>query len=354
MKTESKLSLYWRCQLIGWTVAALYWQYDAFVNGKFFFFDLAIIQFVTDILLYTTITHLYRLFSLHQGWQNLNLPQLVPRIIPAVIVMSLVYMVATASKLYVIRCNFWIDYDENYLAFMKGMGLNLFIAGTRLMSIWILAYHLYRYAQREIELAKINGELAVVARETQLNNLIAQLNPHLLFNSLNTIKALIIIDPFVARRGIDLLSELLRHSLYRGENMLTTVETEMSLVRDYLELESLRMEERLQFELEVQEQVNKQLIPRLCIQTLAENAIKHGIAQQKSGGKVLVHVSHDDLNLKIKVHNPGKLNYSAPQTGIGIKNLQKRLELTYHGRATFEINDHFDGSVTAIISIPIS
>jgi len=263
-------------------------------------------------------------------------------------------MMATAAKIYVIRCIFWIDYNETFIAFLKEFGLNMFIAGMRLMSIWILAYHLYQYAQREIELAKLNAELAVVARETQLNNLITQLNPHFLFNSLNTIKALIIATPPVARRAIDLLSELLRHSLYKGENMLTTVEVEISLVRDYLELESLRMEERLQFELLVDEDLNKQLIPRLCIQTLAENAIKHGIAQQKGGGKVDIHVYCNNANLMITVSNPGKLNCPKPHLGIGINNLKKRLELTYHGRAIFNITDHFNGKITAIISIPIS
>ena len=305
-------------------------------------------------MLYITITHLYRLFSLNQGWQNLNLPQLVPRIIPAVFVMSLVYMITTGAKIYLVRRIFWIDYDESFIAFLKELGLNIFIAGTRLMSIWILAYHLYQYAQREIELAKLNAEMAVVARETQLNNLIAQLNPHFLFNSLNTIKALIIANPPVARRAIDLLSELLRHSLYKGGNMLTTVEVEMSLVKDYLELESLRMEERLQFELLVDEDLNKQLIPRLCIQTLAENAIKHGIAQQKSGGKIDIHVYCNNANLMITVINPGTLNCSKPHPGIGISNLKKRLELTYQGRATFNITDHFNGKINAFISIPIS
>ncbi len=353
MKTKSKLSLYWQCQLIGWTIAALYWQYDAFINGKFFF-DLAFIQFIIDILLYITITHLYRLFSIDRGWQSLNLPQLVPRIIPAVFVMSLVYMITTATKIYAIRCIFWIDYDETFIAFIKELGLNIFIAGTRLMSIWILAYHLYQYAQREIELVKINAELAIVARETQLNNLIAQLNPHFLFNSLNTIKALIIANPPVARRAIDLLSELLRHSLYKGGDMLTTVEIEMSLVKDYLELESLRMEERLQFELQVDEDLNERLIPKLCIQMLAENAIKHGIAQQKGGGKVDIHVYYNNANLMITVINPGKLDRSKPHLGIGIENLKKRLELTYHGRATFNITDHFNGKITAVISIPIT
>lgn len=114
------------------------------------------------------------------------------------------------------------------------------------MSVWILAYHLYHYAQREISAVKENARLTIMTKEAQLNNLSAQLNPHFFFNSLNTIKFLVEEDPGAARRAIDLLSDLLRSSLYRKDDMLITLQQEIDLVKDYLELEKLRYEERLQ------------------------------------------------------------------------------------------------------------
>jgi LytS/YehU family sensor histidine kinase len=166
----------------------------------------------------------------------------------------------------------------------------IFVAGVRLMSIWLLAYHLYQYEQREIRITKENARLAIITREAQLNNLSAQLNPHFLFNSLNNIKALVIENPESARRGIDLLSDILRTSLYSGDMMLTSINNEIELVKDYLELEKLRFEERLQFAIKVDDELLKIAILRLSVQTLVENAIKHGISKQKDGGLVSIRV----------------------------------------------------------------
>ena len=226
------------------------------------------------------------------------------------------------------------------------------MAGIRLMAIWLLAYHLYHYAQREINIAKENARLAIIAKDAQLNSLAAQLNPHFLFNSLNNIKALVIENPKSARRAIDLLSDLLRTSLYSGEVLLTTLKDELALVKDYFELEKLRFEERLQFCIDADDRLDNTLILRFSIQTLAENAIKHGIAKQKNGGLISIKIIELGGFISISVQNPGEFNIDASAEGLGIKNLTERLLLQYKGEAKFDIIHGTGGNVSSTILIP--
>lgn len=212
MKQVPRISRYWKCQLIGWSAAALYWGVTGWM-GQGFLWSLAVAYFVSDVVLYILLTHGYRTLVLRLGWQRLPLPQLLWRIIPADLVLSLAYMITTIGKIYLLRMAI-TGFSQPFAVFLADNWLPVLVAGLRLMTIWVLAYHLYHYAQREIIIARENARLEVITKEAQLNNLSAQLNPHFFFNSLNNIKSLIIENPTAARRGVDLMAELLRSSLY--------------------------------------------------------------------------------------------------------------------------------------------
>jgi sensor histidine kinase YesM len=351
LKKLFNISLYWKCQLIGWSVASLYWVYFGY-DGQGYNYFIGLLQFLSDVALYILITHLYRNFALRHNWQQLNLSQLLRRIIPAIIVMGTVYLLVTSVKVYLF--NRWISpgSTQPFLIFFKTYRLPMFMAGIRLMSIWLLAYHLYHYAQREINIAKENARLELITRDAQLNNLSAQLNPHFLFNSLNNIKALVIENPKAARRAIDLLSDLLRTALYGRDVQLAKISAEVSLVKDYLELEKLRFEERLQFNIDIDEGLSNALILRFGIQALVENGVKHGIAKQKDGGFISIKVEQEDWAIKISVRNPGTFNLAPQHEGLGLKNLTERLQLQYKGKAGFEIANETGGTVLATITIP--
>lgn len=352
MKQQATISLYWKCQLIGWSVAALYWGYTGYSQPGFNW-SLSVLQFISDVAIYIVVTHLYRYLALKLGWQNLGLNKLLPRLVPAVIVLGLVYLFVTVSKVYLFRVWFKPGFSEPFGDFFAFYRDSIFVAGVRLMSIWLLAYHLYHYSKREINIAKENARLAVITRDAQLNNLSAQLNPHFLFNSLNNIKALVIDDPKSARRAIDLLADLLRNSLYNGDKQMISVKEELELVKDYLELEKLRLEERLQYHIEVNNQPENIMLPRLCIQTLVENAIKHGIGQLKQGGLINIKLNNEHNILTISVSNPGRLNPVEDGNGLGIKNLNERLQLQYKAAGHFTISET-NSIVTATIKIPVA
>ncbi|MCR9229288.1 MAG: histidine kinase, partial [Flavobacteriaceae bacterium] len=191
-----------------------------------------------------------------------------------------------------------------------------------------------------------------IAKQSQLDNLSAQLNPHFLFNSLNSIKALVLENPKSARRAIDLLSDLLRSSLYEKEQLTVTLAEEMALVKDYVELEKLRFEERLTIKLNIDDSLGNVKIPPLSIQLLVENAIKHGVDKQLQGGTVDITVQNKGNLVEIKVKNPGAFSHGE-HTGLGLKNLVERLLLQYEGRAKIEVETTSDNLVQATLTIPI-
>ena len=265
--------------------------------------------------------------------------------------LAFIYMFLSLVKLYIVHINFREDFTQSFGTFYKENSVGIFIGGTRLMSIWLLAYYLYHYAQREIKIIQENARLNVIAKEAQLNNLWAQLNPHFLFNSLNSIKSLIVENPESSRRAIDLLSDLLRKSLYERDPMLITIKDELAVVSDYLELEKMRFEERLQFTIDVPQQLLSFSIIPFSIQTLVENAVKHGINQQSEGGVISVKVRNENSFVCMTVESPGVLNGASVDHGLGLKNLQERLSLQFHDKASFSIQQ-INKMVSATILIP--
>ncbi|TDO97687.1 sensor histidine kinase [Flavobacterium sp. 245] len=350
MEITKTISTYWKIQILGWITASLYWGFQAFFTG-IFIWKIGFADLIFDVSIGIALTHLYRNFALKKEWIKLNLKQLVPRMVLAVLILSVFYMVLIVTKLYWIRLVV-LKNPVSFIMFFKSSYLNIFITGTRLMSIWILAYHLYHYSRLELQTVKENTRLSLIIKEAQLNNLTAQLNPHFFFNSLNNIKFLVLENPHVARRAIDLLSELLRNSLNNNIVRLVSLNDEMNLVRDYLELEKIRFEERLQIKIETNVDTSKHLILPLSIQSLVENAIKHGIEKRKSGGFINVKVEEANNFVKIYVENSGKLNSEINNSGIGLNNLRERLLLQYNGNASFEIKEMENETILATILIP--
>ena len=329
----------------------MYWGYMGFI-GSNFSLPLAIIHFLGDLLMYITITHLFRNFSRRMRWHLLSPKRLLPRIIPAVIILGFLFMIVTIGKTYLVRYFFEPGFSISLRTYASNVVIvTTLMTGIRLMSIWLLAYYLYHYAQREIRASKESARLALVAKDAQLNNLASQLNPHFFFNSLNNIKALVSTDPQSARRAIDLLSDLVRTSLYKRDQPLIPLEDEMALLTDYLELEQMRFEKRLQTNIHIDKEALNVMVPPLSIQALVENAIKHGIAKKKDGGTVDIRITMPHQILTVQVENPGSLDDSN-QEGLGIRNLEERLQLQFNGRAAFVLQQKDQETVLATLNIP--
>ena len=227
-----------------------------------------------------------------------------------------------------------------------------FIESIRYVGLWFLFYHLI-VSNSESHLKAI----ALVQSETDLKtaelaNLKNQLNPHFLFNAINSIKALTLSDPHLARNALTELSQLLRTSLTMGNEQLVTLETEVNFVRDYLFLEKIRYEARLKYSFEIDKNSLIIKIPPMSLQLLVENAIKHGIGKNKLGGTILIKSVCKENEFQLSVINSGnlKLIYSPNNPRVGIKNLQKRLYFNFQENANFKVIEE-DNHVIASITI---
>ncbi|MBI9056756.1 MAG: histidine kinase [Labilibaculum sp.] len=354
-KTDKKennktISLYWKCQFLGWGTVSIYWAYVVFYRDDYgYLFTLA--NYVLDIAIGILLTHGYRFFALKLKWNSLSLRQLFVRIIPVIIFLAILYMTLVNIKWHY----YWLIFGGKDVVLGESLKYwdPVFITGLRLMAIWILAYHLYHYYQKEIETAQKNAELSIIAKQAQLDNLAVQLNPHFLFNSLNSIKSLVIENPKLARRAIDLLSDILRSSLYEKDGSFITIKNELGLVKDYIELEKVRFEERLNMDIVMNHSLENYMILPLSIQLLVENAIKHGIDKRKNGGSIHLSIIEKQERIQIIVQNPGNIVDNGSETGIGLENLTKRLQIQYNDEASFTLENKTEDLVTATLTIPI-
>jgi LytS/YehU family sensor histidine kinase len=169
-----------------------------------------------------------------------------------------------------------------------------------------------------------------------------------LFNSLNSIRALIDLEPVKAKQSVTTLSNLLRNSLVLGKNEFITLQEELQIVKSYLELEKIRFEERLEVFWEIDESLNEILVPPFILQTQAENAIKHGISKIVEGGKIVISTKKvNEYWIELTILNSGELGYQV-DTGIGIENSKRRLDLQYNGNTLFELFQNKDEVVCSI------
>lgn len=214
-------------------------------------------------------------------------------------------------------------------------------------------FHLYRFAS----IYQDRKQRTIIAENllqiSELENLKKQLNPHFLFNALNSIKALTLFDSVKARESIIQLSDLLRLSLNLGEQQRATLSEELRLAENYLALEKLRFDNRLSYEFKIDNDLDNVLIMPMSLNTLLENAVKHGIGQLKSGGKIITYASTENNLITITVENSGFFDPKpkSQDGGIGLENLHKRLELQFGKRASFTIENQ-NKMVVATIKMP--
>ena len=217
---------------------------------------------------------------------------------------------------------------------------------------WSLIYFGFHYLQnyKKTEIQNLRWEAS--SKDIELNKLKSQLNPHFMFNSMNSIRALIDENPAKAKEAVTQLSNILRNSLLMNKNKEILLEEELSIVRDYLDLEHIRYEERLKYDFNIEEGALKKNIPPLIVQSQVENAIKHGISKLPKGGHVNVSAKTDGKNLIIEVSNSGQLNNQKSETGFGLTNSRHRLELLYGAAANIEIGNTNNNEVAVKIKIP--
>jgi two-component sensor histidine kinase len=225
--------------------------------------------------------------------------------------------------------------------------------------IWSAAYNFYHVAlnMRRNAVEKLAVENR--AKDLELINLRSQLNPHFLFNALNSIHSLAMMKKDNASDAVLLLSDLMRYTLNYEKRDLVPLSEEIEVVEKYLQLEKIRFGKKLNAELDISDATLDLKIPPIIVQTLVENAIKHGLKESTEGVFIKINSQLSNNFLTINIINSGRLkkgdpSVSAPKNGgIGVENTRRRLQMIYGERATFDLQNLNEKEVIAILKLPI-
>lgn len=229
--------------------------------------------------------------------------------------------------------------------------LGAWINACFLISLWTATYVTFQMIARYQAARTRALQLELAAEQARLQNLQSQLNPHFLFNSLNSVRALIMEDRERAIEAVTWLAAILRYSLRSDREPTVTVAEEIEMVAHYLALEKTRFEERLRTAIDVDPAVQDAQIPPLLVQTLVENSVKHGIAHLTAGGLIQVEIRRIGGTVEVAVRNTGTLPAVTGESGIGLKNSRERLQLLFGNEAGLDLSEEA-GEVVARVKIP--
>ncbi len=289
--------------------------------------------------LYRFLIHRYNALNLKLYYQVVII--LVGSLVKAILIFFVLTLLSSLFKFNASELNF-----VNIISSIINFSVVFFVWNT----IYFGYHYFINYKKAEIN----NLRLEAAGKESELNSLKAQLNPHFMFNSMNSIRALIDEDPQKAKIAVTQLSNILRNSLLMNKNKEISLEEEIQLVKDYLDLEKIRYEERLNFNIQADNETLHLKVPPLIIQGQVENAIKHGISKLPNGGNIHLSANVIDSILHIRITNTGKLNHEKSLTGVGFMNSLQRLQLMYGKDASIEIKeDPNNTTVVTSLKIPI-
>jgi hypothetical protein len=338
---------YWICQIFGWGGYCLSYYLAVLVP----FHEFSLGSILAD-LVYGAAgllgTHLLRSRMRAGGWGELRLPRLLSRLVVAALLVGGLQTIALDGVL-------WLEgvFSSTAPGTAAGILLATVFFSALLVGFWLAVYFVVLSVRRRrsAELDALRSQ--ILARESQMRSLQQQLNPHFLFNCLNSLRGMVDEDPRRAREMITELAGLLRAALRSDQCATVPLADELTAVDAYLRLESVRLEARLRVHKEVDPSAAVAAIPPLLLQGLVENAVRHGIAPQRDGGDLTLRVVRLDDRLQVLVTNTGTLQPGASR-GIGLANARERLRLLYGERAHLELREDPRGSVQATLEIPFA
>jgi two-component system, LytTR family, sensor kinase len=339
---------YWLCQIGGWGTFALIVVLSAPMLEEqitYKVIGLGVVDAFAGIL----VTHIFREVIRHTGWLRLTVEKALPRLLIGVLLTCLAYAVI---RIILVDSLDFLSITRGKFNFIpRVMGLTL--ENSLTIIPWTLIYYFYHYIENSRTQQLDTLKLEALVKELELKTIKAHINPHFIFNALNSIRALIDENPVRARAAVTELSNILRSSMQAEKLETVTFEKELNIVKDYLALEYIRFEDRLQVEYDIDEDTLDQPIPPMMLQTLVENAIKHGISRQVDGGKVKIVSDFKDNFHELVIFNTGRLNGNRNADGFGLASTKNRLQLLFGQKANFDIREVNGNTVEARVLIPV-
>ncbi len=342
---------YWVCQFLGWggfvlTQVQAHLVLQRYAPG-------VVLRLVLAASLGLLLTHAYRALLLRfqvlrarVGWQ---LGVALLGLLGLSVGLNVAYVGVSLLTGEAVRWVGWSAFSFSVV----GMG--------RYLVVWILAYHFFALGEwlAHAQVSQLRAEAA--RRQAELDLLRSQINPHFLFNALNSVRALTLPDPHRARTAVTQLADLLRYTLNYEQRQLSPLADELAAVRDYLSLEQTRFgPERLRFAVAVPDDLLAWPVPPAALLTLVENAVKHGISARPGGGELRLAARASAAGtLGLVVSQPGHLPAPGavppPPTrrgGLGLANTRQRLRALYGDAAGLTLGEEPVGTVVARLDLP--
>jgi sensor histidine kinase YesM len=355
VRAEKSTIGYWLLQVLGWG-----FYFYAQASGEVIFASVpwssAATMWGGVCLAGIALTHSLRSIIKRRDWLGLPPGALWWRIIAAFVLISTAsYIVALAlsealygSTVAPITAALYQRLD------FPGQLRNQYILILAVHGVWVAIYLAFALQRRRYEAEVRQAQMDEALRTAELRLLQSQLNPHFLFNSLNGLRSLIADEPDRAREAVTQLARMLRYTLASSDEDLVTLQREIELVEDYLSLESMRLAERLRIERDIEAAARTVRVPAMLLQTLVENAIKHGIAALKLGGtlRMSAHIEHGELVLRVTNPRETDATSSSDTQGIGLRNARRRLRLLYGERARLSLDLSQANQATAEVRLP--
>lgn len=345
----SKIGAYWWCQAAGWGGNMLMnfffaWTYNRDINAPF------ILRSFIIAVLGVLVTHFMRRVIMKLNMLQKPFEQQVIYFLLLTVVFSMILPFLSLSLFNLFDLFTPEQRVYSFTRLLVGSAANSFVT----LLVWNLIYFIYHYVER-YRMQQLDAlQMQSVVKELELKTIKAHINPHFIFNSLNGIRALVDEDPARARTAITELSNILRNSMQAEKQETVPFEKELAIVKDYLALEQMRFEERLMVSFDIDEDTLDQPVPPMMLQTLVENAIKHGISKNVSGGEIKITSRFVNDQHELVIRNTGQLNGHVNADGFGIASTQSRLKLLFGDNAGFSINDVNGNEVEAKVTMPVS
>jgi LytS/YehU family sensor histidine kinase len=301
------------------------------------------------------LTHGLRWTIKRRGWLTLPPAAFVGRVVGATLLMATAsHLLTTVLSQAVYGTPVAPIAGAFYQKLTQGGQLrNQYILMLVVHTAWVAIYLAFAMQRRRYDAELRQAQLGEALQAAELRLLKSQLNPHFLFNALNGLRSLIADEPARARDAVTQLARTLRYTMSSGEEDLVSLERELEMVDDYLALESLRLADRLRVEREIAPAARIARIPSMLLQTLVENAIKHGIAPLKEGGTLRIQAQIAGAELVVRVVNPRPAGLTpASAEGLGLRNSCERLRLLFGSRARLDLDLSEAGVATAEVRLP--
>lgn len=289
------------------------------------------------------LSHMYRNFLQKQKWVFFETEKLIKHVLVAIFILTILYNVLYYGLKYLLDIKTQAEY------------LSSFVSVYLLLAFWNLIYFAWYYIETNKRILIETLRMESALKDLEIITIRSNLQPHFIFNSLNSIRALIDENPELARDAITKISNILRNTITKQEPT-DTLENELALVEDYLALEKIRFEERLHFTKNIAPETLAIQIPTMMLQTLIENAIKHGISTLEAGGNIeLIAKINPSHELEIVIKNDTQQVVHANKEnslGFGFSSTKQRLKLLYNEKANIEL-DLQNSHAVVRITIPI-